>query len=621
MDPNKQQILERLNQASNVLVTVSANPSIDQLASCIGLTLFLNKLGKHATAVFSGEAPSTIEFLEPEATLERNTNSLRDFIISLDKAKADKLRYKVEENIVKIFITPYRTSLSEADLNFSQGDFNVDAVVAIGVHEREELDEAITAHGRILHDADVISINISSAGGLGTINWVDPSVSSLSEMVASLVGVMKKDEVDSQIATALLTGIVAETERFSNERTSPQTMAEAAKLMEAGANQQLIATKLQPEPELSVPAPIQAKEPDNVVDDQVAEDGTLSIAHTEESEEAQDMQPVEEEREQEEPEPELPDVHIDEHGEYSPEVAGNDPPAEAEGIQEHENAEGERPAMIFEPPTRGGTLTATGDPDSMATSYDPLSQTAQHHEPILSHDRVSAPTPEPLQADPLAVPEPEPIAQPEPVPEPVEQAQQPAAPVPSLTDIMPSSNDSAEADVPSNDNLVNYQPTASQSLPTIPVPDDLPVTTPPLPSLSDDSAPSLDPIAGSQIGETIQPSQDSARDAVANALSAANDYTPTPISGLGAQPLGGDLHQDEQVPTPIADILAEADNEGQSPSATVTDTTLAPEVPPPLLPDLPPLTSLDQQPGLGLPPISDEAGEAPASNPLLPSQQ
>src|ERR1035441_6390335 len=124
MDNAKQQVIDRLKQATNVLVTVSSNPSVDQLAACIGLTLVLNKNGKHATAVFSGQVPSTIEFLQPEKTIEKNTDSLRDFIIALDKSKADKLRYKVEDRVVKIFITPYRTTLGEKDLEFSQGDFN-----------------------------------------------------------------------------------------------------------------------------------------------------------------------------------------------------------------------------------------------------------------------------------------------------------------------------------------------------------------------------------------------------------------------------------------------------------------------------------------------------------------
>src|SRR5438552_19117517 len=104
MDPAaaKQQIVERIKQASNILVTVSYNPSVDQLAACIGLTLLLNKMGKHATAVFSGKVPSTIEFLQPEKTLEANTDSLRDFIIRLDKSKADQLSYKVEDQVVRI---------------------------------------------------------------------------------------------------------------------------------------------------------------------------------------------------------------------------------------------------------------------------------------------------------------------------------------------------------------------------------------------------------------------------------------------------------------------------------------------------------------------------------------
>jgi len=262
----RQQVAEQIKGATNVLVTVSANPSVDQLASAIGLTIVLNKLGKHATAVFSGKIPSTIEFLQPEKTLEKNTDSLRDFIIALDKAKADKLRYKVEDKFVKIFITPYRTNLSEKDLVFSQGDFNVDVVLALGVKKQQELDQSITAHGRILHDATVISINHLAGANLGVINWNEPSSSSLCEIIVNLCDLLITDQkpeiLDKQTATAFLTGIVAETERFSNDKTSSQTMSIAGKLMKAGANQQLIATKLEePKPIPQVATPVATLSP------------------------------------------------------------------------------------------------------------------------------------------------------------------------------------------------------------------------------------------------------------------------------------------------------------------------------------------------------------------------
>jgi len=267
MDPAaaKQQIAERVKQAGRFLVTVNANPTVDQLAACIGLTLLLNKMNKHATAVFSGRVPSTIEFLQPEKTLETNTDSLRDFIISLDKNKADKLRYKVEDNVVRIFITPYRTSLSEKDLVFSEGDFNVEVVIALGVTQRTQLDAAITAHGRILHDATVVSINAGDTAAkaldVGQINWQDAQASSLSEMLVSISEAFGPGLIDGQIATAFLTGIVAETSRFSNKKTSPKVMTMSAQLMAAGANQQLIASKLEPPPPPPPPPPAPPKNP------------------------------------------------------------------------------------------------------------------------------------------------------------------------------------------------------------------------------------------------------------------------------------------------------------------------------------------------------------------------
>jgi nanoRNase/pAp phosphatase (c-di-AMP/oligoRNAs hydrolase) len=248
----QKQFLSSLKEATNVMVTVKSDPSIDGLAAAIALTLMLNGLGKHATAVFSGAVPSVLEFLEPEKTLEVNTNSLQDFIISLDKSKADKLRYKVEDDVVKIYITPYRTSLTAEDLEFAPGDFNVDVVVLLGVHAESELDAAVSAHGRILHDATLLSLNVGTReddgkDALGAINWTDEHVSSLSELITGVSGELlgdKGDVLDNQVATALLTGIIAATDRFGNARTTPATMQAAAKLLEAGANQELVSTKL-----------------------------------------------------------------------------------------------------------------------------------------------------------------------------------------------------------------------------------------------------------------------------------------------------------------------------------------------------------------------------------------
>ncbi len=255
----KQQIVDKIKASTNILVTVSQNPSVDELSAAIGLATIINKLDKHATTIFSGTVPAAINFLNPDKVFENSVDSLRDFIISLDKEKADHLRYKVEGDMVKIFITPYRTVITGDDLEFSQGDFNVELVLALGVSNQEHLDNALAAHGRILHDVTIATLTAGDQSSeLGNFDWHDQTASGLSEMVVAVGQALKTDKpiLDKQIATALLTGIVSSTDRFSNPRTSATVMTIAAQLMASGADQQLIAAKLQESHELSPNTPI-----------------------------------------------------------------------------------------------------------------------------------------------------------------------------------------------------------------------------------------------------------------------------------------------------------------------------------------------------------------------------
>ncbi len=408
----RQQVVEQLKGVTNVLVTVSNNPSVDQLAAAIGTTLVLNKLGKHATAVFSGQVPSTIEFLQPAKTLEKTTDSLRDFIIALDKSKADKLRYKVEDKFVRIYITPYHTSLSEKDLEFSLGDYNVEVVLALGVKKREELDQAIVNHGRILHDAAVISINTQAGADIGSINLNVTQASCLSEVMVGIVDLLKDDQtpvMDGQIATAFLTGIVAETNRFSNAKTTPQTMSVAAKLMNAGANQQLIATKLDKPKPPPPPAPPPSKPPapkppaapdkrpgpgpqPSVVKPKSTSGGIINIPH--ESKLEINLPNPDEEQEQEE---NIDHIDIDEEGRLR-RIAELEQEKQEQEKQEQARLEASR-RIIETPPSMGGSLSANTGAAGSDQSPDILSQSSNQTLPLLEHTNNLATPVSPLAAE------------------------------------------------------------------------------------------------------------------------------------------------------------------------------------------------------------------------------
>lgn len=570
----KQQVVERIKQSTSILVAVASNPSVDALSAALGLSLMLNKLNKHTTAVFSGQVPPAIKFLEPSKTFENNVDALRDFIISLDKEKADRLRYKVEDNVVRIFITPYKTSITEKDLQYSQGDYNVDLIIALGVEKREELDQAIVSHGRILHDATVVTINANTQHStLGVIDWNDGAASSLCEMLVSLSeGLQQPGVLDTQTSTALLTGIVAATERFSNTRTNPRVMTMAAQLMAAGANQQLIAANLSKAQEVTpalVTAPPVAKQPATAEPAPLEEagpkkePGELDITHTKPAQ-TDEAKKAEQELAAALPNVAAPATAAPQLDQLKKELdaavkmettAGRKPQTAAapgsESVTMAEDQQKEEPSTTeepheyisghgswkgkrLEPPTLGGTLNATAEE---ALEDARKSEEEERNNMLFSHteDRnanqqpqqpVVTPVPEqPAPVEVMPAPaqvvepqlEPMPAPQPQPEPQPVIEPLPPQPPTPDLTPIPEPQQ-----------NVAMPQPVA----PPMPAPQPAPelnVAPQPAPSASEAAL-----IA--QPADNIANNLNDARQAVSDAF-ASQPFNPAnqPLQGVGAQ--------------------------------------------------------------------------------------
>lgn len=237
-------VADKIQHATNILIALSKDPNVDEISAAIALAFILDQQKKHVTAIYSGQTPNALEFLRPEETFQKDISGLQDFIIALNKSKADHLIYQVEGDYVKILITPYKGQIKKEDLEYSYSDYNVDLVIVFNVNSGSEIDSALSEYGRIMHDAMAINITSSVPGRFADLEWSDPSKSSVCEMVYDLLGELEIDNTPQEVATALLTGILSATERFSNNRTKPTTMAVASKLMEAGADQQLISSNI-----------------------------------------------------------------------------------------------------------------------------------------------------------------------------------------------------------------------------------------------------------------------------------------------------------------------------------------------------------------------------------------
>lgn len=246
LDPQQlpEKVAEKIQKGTNILIALSKDPNVDEISAAIALAIVLDQQKKHVTAIYSGKTPNTLEFLKPEETFEKDTSSLQDFIIALNKSKADHLTYKLDGDYVKIYITPYKGQVKKEDLEYSYGEYNVDLVIVFNVNAGSEIDSALSEYGRIMHDASAINITSGLPGRFADLEWSDPEKSSVCEMVYNLLKELEITDLSQEVATALLTGILSATERFSNNRTKPTTMSVAAKLMEAGADQQLISANI-----------------------------------------------------------------------------------------------------------------------------------------------------------------------------------------------------------------------------------------------------------------------------------------------------------------------------------------------------------------------------------------
>ena len=69
-------VVEKIKASENILIALSKNPNIDEISAALGLAMILDTMRKHVTAIFSGQVPNVLQFLKPEETFAKTTNSL-----------------------------------------------------------------------------------------------------------------------------------------------------------------------------------------------------------------------------------------------------------------------------------------------------------------------------------------------------------------------------------------------------------------------------------------------------------------------------------------------------------------------------------------------------------------
>ena len=243
-----EQFKESLEKSKKILITTKANLAGDGLASCLALQIVLTKLNKHSDIIIDGfSLPKEFSFLPHGADIKDAVSKLKKFTINLDIAQTgiEELSYDLNGNNLRIYLSPKKGVFTPDDLKFQTSEFAYDLIMTVAVNDLESLGKLYDYHRDFFYQIPVINIdNSPSNEQFGHINLVDVTATSAAEIIFNLISGWPEKVVDREVATCLLTGMIAGTKSFKTANVTPNSLTIASRLIDLGANRQEIITHL-----------------------------------------------------------------------------------------------------------------------------------------------------------------------------------------------------------------------------------------------------------------------------------------------------------------------------------------------------------------------------------------
>lgn len=245
-----QNILKNIGKSRRIAIVLPSQVSADAL--CAGLALQAAIVEQPdspvSVMIFSSslEVPS-LPFLRrnPEVHPALSAGSQLAIKISNKHAEPGELRYEKSSDGLTVYITPKAdgekptATFSEKDVTVLPSASNFDLVVMVGASNFEQLGKIYTENTKLFFETPSVNLDINPSNEyFGTMNFVNTTASSLSEVMMDIVEELPKGLENNRAATTLLAGIISQTASFRDPKTTPQALLKASRLVSSGARQQ-----------------------------------------------------------------------------------------------------------------------------------------------------------------------------------------------------------------------------------------------------------------------------------------------------------------------------------------------------------------------------------------------
>lgn len=243
------ELQNKLNEAKNVLILITGNPSIDHVASGLALYLICQKIGKNAGIACS--TPMTVGF-NRLIGIDKITDKIgnKNLIISFNYDLIEKVTSNVENSKLNLVIEPKPTvgALTQDMAVFSSSGMAAEIIIVIGATSLTDLGKFYSGQESFFNEKLVINIdNKANNNNFGKLNLVNSQFSSCAEIVIRLIKELKFP-IDGDIATNLFGAIKANTANFGAPNVNANSFEAAAWCLKQGAQKEQLLTEVKTEP-------------------------------------------------------------------------------------------------------------------------------------------------------------------------------------------------------------------------------------------------------------------------------------------------------------------------------------------------------------------------------------
>src|SRR3989338_6588851 len=244
----QEQIIGYIKDSHMVVLALNRNITPDILGSASALSHLLTHFQKPHQIIIEAH-PKNFEFLTSSLTLIENFKQARRLVITLDihEQGLEKFYYTTdpEKQTLEIYVVPKTGFFNPDHVRIGQGGFEYDLIITLGAPDVRALGKVYHENTAFFHETPIINIdNQASNEKFGEINLIEPTKSSLSEIVFDVLENDFRDIVTKPVATGLFAGILDKTQSFKVSTLTPHTLEKASKLMALGADRESIVREL-----------------------------------------------------------------------------------------------------------------------------------------------------------------------------------------------------------------------------------------------------------------------------------------------------------------------------------------------------------------------------------------